>query len=149
MILSQKIINSFKLKYYFKGAYIRPGKPIMFAKFNNNKAFFGLPGNPISSAACFRFFVLPFLYFSTGLREEKPINAKIKNQLFKKKNFTRFIKGKVSSNNKGILEIKVLKGQESFRIKSFTKANAWCLFKSGKSTFKKGDLIDCFNLLGS
>ena len=61
-----KIINSFKLKYYFKGAYIRPGKPIMFAKFKKNKAFFGLPGNPISSAACFRFFVLPFLYFSTG-----------------------------------------------------------------------------------
>ena len=36
-----KIINSFNLKYYFKGVYIRPGKPIMFAKFNNNKAFFG------------------------------------------------------------------------------------------------------------
>ena len=48
-----KIIKSFKLKYSFKGAYIRPGKPIKFAKFNNNKAFFGLPGNPISSAACF------------------------------------------------------------------------------------------------
>jgi molybdopterin molybdotransferase len=54
----------------------------------------------------------------------------------------------VSSNHKGILEIEVLKGQESFRIKSFTKANTWCLFKSGKSTFKKGDLIECFNLLG-
>ena len=82
-----KIINSFKLKYYFKGAYIRPGKPIMFAKFKKNKAFFGLPGNPISSAACFRFFVLPFLYFSTGTLENKPIISKIRNQLIKKKQF--------------------------------------------------------------
>ena len=59
----------------------------MFAKFKKNKAFFGLPGNPISSAACFRFFVLPFLYFSIGILESKPINSKIKNQLTKKKKF--------------------------------------------------------------
>ena len=51
------VINQFKLKNHFKGVAIRPGKPIMFAKFNNNKCFFGLPGNPISSVACFRFFV--------------------------------------------------------------------------------------------
>ena len=82
------------------------------------------------------------------MKNEKPFLARLKNNYKKKKNFTRFLKGKVSSNNKGILEIEVLKGQESFRIKSFTKANTWCLFKSGKSTFKKGDLIECFNLLG-
>ena len=122
-----KIIKSFKLKYSFKGAYIRPGKPIMFAKFKNNKAFFGLPGNPISSAACFRFFVLPFLFFSIGIIETKPINARIKNQLIKKKNFTRFIKGKLSFSIKGVAEFEIHKGQESFRIKPFTKSNAWGL----------------------
>ena len=57
----------------------------MFAKFINNKAFFGLPGNPISSAACFRFFVLPYLYFSLEMRENKPINAKLKQKFIKKK----------------------------------------------------------------
>ena len=39
---------------------IRPGKPVLFAKIKQ-KAIFGLPGNPISSAACFRFFVYPFI----------------------------------------------------------------------------------------
>ena len=86
------IIKKFKLKYFFKGAYIRPGKPLMFAKFINNKAFFGLPGNPISSAACFKFFVLPFLYSSLGLKEEQPINAKIKNNFNKKKNLLDLLK---------------------------------------------------------
>ena len=143
-----KIIKNFKLKYFFKGVYIRPGKPIMFAKFKKNKVFFGLPGNPISSAACFRFFVLPFLYFSTGLREEKPINAKIKNQLFKKKNFTRFIKGKLLFSKKGIAEFQIYKGQESFRIKPFTKSNSWGLFPNGKDKFKKGDFIECFTPSG-
>ena len=143
-----KIINSFKLKYYFKGAYIRPGKPIMFAKFKKNKAFFGLPGNPISSAACFRFFVLPFLYFSTDTIENKPINSKIKYQLTKKKNYTRFIKGKLSFSKKGIAEFETYKGQESFRIKPFTNSNAWGLFPNGKDKFKKGALIECYTLTG-
>jgi len=143
-----KIIHSFKLKYYFKGSYIRPGKPIMFAKFKKNKAFFGLPGNPISSAACFRFFVLPFLYFSTGTLENKPIISKIKNQFIKKKNFTRFIKGKLSISKKGIVQFEAYKGQESFRIKPFTKSNAWGLFPNGKGKFKKGDFIECYTTTG-
>ena len=143
-----KIIKNFKLKYFFKGGYIRPGKPIMFAKFKKNKVFFGLPGNPISSAACFRFFVLPFLYLSTGVVENKPIKSKIKNQLIKKKNFTRFIKGKLSFSKKGIAEFEVYKGQESFRIKPFTNSNAWGLFPSGKDKFKKGDFIECYTPTG-
>tara|TARA_A100001015_G_scaffold227374_1_gene256844 strand:+ start:1545 stop:2783 length:1239 start_codon:yes stop_codon:yes gene_type:complete len=143
-----KVIKNFKLKYFFKGVYIRPGKPIMFAKFKKNKVFFGLPGNPISSAACFRFFVLPFLYLSTGVVENKPIKSKIKNQLIKKKNFTRFIKGKLSFSKKGIAEFEVYKGQESFRIKPFTNSNAWGLFPSGKDKFKKGDFIECYTPTG-
>ena len=139
-----KIIKSFKLKYSFKGAYIRPGKPIKFAKFKNNKAFFGLPGNPISSAACFRFFVLPFLFFSIGIIETKPIKARIKNHLIKKKNFTRFVKGKLSFSIKGVAEFEIHKGQESFRIKPFTKSNAWGLLPRGKDKFKKGDFIECY-----
>ncbi len=143
-----KIIKQFNLKYSFKGAYIRPGKPLMFAKFINNKAFFGLPGNPISSAACFRFFVLPYLYFSTGMKENKPINAKLNHVFVKKKNFTRFIKGQISFSKKGLAEFKVQKGQESFRIKPFTYSNAWGLFPSGKDKFKKGDFIECYTLTG-
>ena len=42
------------------------------------------------------------------------------------------------------LELKVLQGQESFRIRSFVNSNIWAFFPSGKSKFKKGDLIDCF-----
>ena len=143
-----KIIKKFKLKYSFKGVYIRPGKPLMFAKFPKNKAFFGLPGNPISSAACFRFFVLPYLYYSLETNENKPIIAKLKNKFIKKKNFTRFIKGQISFSSKGEAEFKVRKGQESFRIKPFTHSNSWGLFPSGKNKFKKGDFIECYTLTG-
>ena len=144
-----RIINNFKLSNHFKGVAIRPGKPIMFAKFKNkNQSFFGLPGNPISSAACFKFFVYPYLRLILNMKDEKPFKAILKNTYSKKKNFTRFLKSKVVINKKGTLEVEVLKGQESFRIKSFTKSNAWAVFRSGKSVFKKGQLIECFNLLG-
>ena len=143
-----KIIKSFKLSNYFKGVAIRPGKPIMFAKFKNkNQSFFGLPGNPISSAACFKFFVYPYLRLILNMKNEKPFKARLKNDYSKKKNFTRFLKAKISVNNTGNIEVDVLKGQESFKIKSFTNSNTWALFKSGKSSFKKGDLIDCYSLL--
>jgi len=144
-----RIINNFKLSNHFKGVAIRPGKPIMFAKFKNkNQSFFGLPGNPISSAACFKFFVYPYLRLILNMKDEKPFKAILKNSYSKKKNFTRFLKSKVVINKKGTLEVEVLKGQESFRIKSFTKSNAWVVFRSGKSVFKKGQLIECFNHLG-
>ena len=142
------VINQFKLKNHFKGVAIRPGKPIMFAKFNNNKCFFGLPGNPISSVACFRFFVIPLLFKSLGLKAEKPIFAKLKNKFSKKKKFTRFVKGKLTFDKKGLVQFEVFEGQESYKIEPFVKSNAWGVFKDGVSVFNKGNLIDVYSASG-
>ena len=142
------VINQFKLKNHFKGVAIRPGKPIMFAKFNNNKCFFGLPGNPISSVACFRFFVIPLLFKSLGLKVEKPIFAKLKNKFSKKKKFTRFVKGKLTFDKKGSVQFEVFEGQESYKIEPFVKSNAWGVFKDGVSVFNKGNLIDVYSASG-
>jgi len=139
-----RVIKKFKLSNFFKDVAIRPGKPILFAKFKNKeKVFFGLPGNPISSAACFRFFVYPYLSTVLNISEEKPFKARLKNKFVKKKNFTRFLKGKLTSTNDGNLKVEILKGQESFKIKSFVKSNVWGLFRAGQSVFKKGQIIEC------
>ena len=143
-----KIINKFKSKNYFKNAKIRPGKPILFSKIKSETAFFGLPGNPVSTAACFRFFVLPFIFNSIGYSGSVPIKAKLKNNFKKRKDFTRFIKGKIKISNNGNTEFEILKGQESYKIKPLAISNAWGQFNNGKSTFKKGDLIDCHTTFG-
>ena len=68
------VVKKFKLSNFFKSVAIRPGKPILFAKIKGKqKAVFGLPGNPMSSAACFRFFVYPYIANLMGISEEKPI----------------------------------------------------------------------------
>ena len=140
-----RIVKKFSLSSFFKGVSIRPGKPVLFAKINGRqKVIFGLPGNPISSAACFRFFVYPYLRKIMGVEDEKPFKAILKNKYSKKINFTRFIKSKINTTKNGKVEVKILKGQESFRIKSFIQSNIWILLPSGKSKFKKGDIVDCF-----
>ncbi len=140
-----RIIKKFNLSNHFKSVAIRPGKPILFAKIKGKqKAIFGLPGNPISSAACFRFFVYPYLESLLGIEEEKPIKAILKNGFTKKENFTRFVKSKFNTTKDGKINVEILKGQESFRIKSFVKSNIWTVLPSGKSKFKKNQIVDCF-----
>lgn len=143
-----KIIKKFNGKGYFKGAKIRPGKPILFSKLSSGTAFFGLPGNPVSTAACFRFFVLPYIFSSIGYTENLPIKAKLKNYFEKKKDFTRFIKGRLTISNKGQSFFEIFKGQESFKIKPLSKSNVWGQFNNGQSRFKKGALIDCHTTFG-
>ena len=139
------VVNNFKLSSYFKNVAIRPGKPILFAKIRGkSKAIFGLPGNPISSAACFRFFVYPYLRNLLGIKEENSFKAILKNKFKKKRDFTRFVKSKLITTNNGKLEVQILKGQESFRIKSFIQSNIWVLLPPGKEIFKKGEIVDCF-----
>ena len=137
--------NKLQLSHSFKNILIRPGKPILFAKFRGkSKVIFGLPGNPISTAACLRFFVFPYINNILGLKSERYIKAKLKNNFVKKKIFTRFVKSKLSTTKDGNLEVIILKGQESFRIKSFVYSNVWTLLPAGKATFKKGEIVDCF-----
>ena len=139
------IVKKFKLSCYFKSVAIRPGKPVLFARIKKKqKVIFGLPGNPMSSAACFRFFVYPYIANVMGISDEKPIKAILKNDFIKKKNFTRFAKSKLNTTKNGKIEVEILKGQESFRIKSFVKSNIWALLPAGKSKFKKGQIVDCF-----
>ena len=139
------IIQKFKLSGYFKNVAIKPGKPILFAKFRGKqKAFFGLPGNPISSVACFRFFVFKFLQDSLKINSERPIKAILKKNFTKKENFTHFVRGICNTTKNGKLEVEIFKKQESFRIQPFIKSNIWTVLPSGKSKFRKNEIVDCF-----
>ena len=92
----------------------------------------------------FRFFVYPFIENILDISNEKPMRAILKKSFKKKKNFTRFIKSKLSATKDGKLEVELLPGQESFRINSFIKSNVRAVLPHGKETIKKGQLIDCF-----
>jgi len=144
------LISKLGFKTYFKGVSIKPGRPIMLSKFKRKeKLFFGLPGNPISCAAGFRFFIYPLLRNSLGMLKEEKFKAKLINKYSKRKNFTHFARCLLSVNSRGLLELKVLQEQQSHKIKSFVKANCWGIFPSGKDQFKSGDIVEWVPLIPS
>ena len=145
-----ELIKKLGFKTYFKGVYIKPGRPIMLSKFKKkSKLFFGLPGNPISCAAGFRFFIYPLIRNSLGMVKEKKLKAKLINQYSKRKDFTHFARCLININARGLAELRVLKEQQSHRIKSFSKANCWGIFPNGKAQFKPGDIIEWVPLIPS
>ena len=145
-----ELINKLGFKTYFKGVSIKPGRPIMLSKFKQKeKLFFGLPGNPISCAAGFRFFIYPLIRNSLGMAKEKKFKAKLINEYSKKEKFTHFARCSMNINDQGLTELEVLQGQQSNRIKSFVKANCWGIFAEGKKEFKPGDFVEWMPLIPS
>ena len=143
-----ELINRLSFKKCFKGVAIKPGRPIMMSKLKHKKKlFFGLPGNPISSAATFRFFVYPLIRKSLGMKIENKFTAKLSNKYFKAKNFTHFVRCFMKIDNSGSVQLEVLQGQQSNKIKSFVEANCWGIFPQGKDKFKKGDIIQWVPLI--
>jgi len=64
-------------QFHFTGVKIQPGKPLVFgeiprANSAHPQIFFGLPGNPISTACSFLLFAAPILAALTGSRETHP-----------------------------------------------------------------------------
>ena len=70
-------------QFHFTGIRIQPGKPLVFGelpvrnarpvqKGNGTKCFFGLPGNPVSSAVTFLLFAAPVLSALSGSPEPAP-----------------------------------------------------------------------------
>ena len=137
-----KLIKDCGFETHFKGVAIKPGRPIMLSKLKQKeKLFFGLPGNPISCAAGFRFFVYPLIRNSLGMSREKKFKARLVNEYSKDENFTHFARCLMTISNQGSCELEVLQGQQSHRIKSFVEANCWGIFEEGKEKFKSGDFV--------
>ncbi len=124
----------------FHGVNIRPGKPILFASFGK-KYYFGLPGNPISAAVGYQFFIRPLIRQLQGLPPCPPVFAKLNNSFLKKGLFRQFLKARAHFNLEGQLCVTILKNQESSRVKPFLQVNAWVIVNEDISELKSGDIV--------
>ena len=119
------VLRALGARIHFHKVNIRPGKPLLFATLPDGQAFFGLPGNPVSSAVGLRFFVEPMLRQMLGLAEEKPLRVPLA-QAYNKRHPLRFhLKGRLAVDAEGRLQAQVLPGQESFRIAPLAASNGW------------------------
>jgi molybdopterin molybdotransferase len=69
--LVEPALERFGAQFHFTGVRIQPGKPLVFGELPG-LPFFGLPGNPISSAVTFQLFAAPVLAALAGSRAHGP-----------------------------------------------------------------------------
>ena len=127
---------------------IRPGKPLLFALLPGGQLYFGLPGNPVSSAVGMRFFVEPALRAMLGLPREQPLLLPLAAEARKKAGLQFLLKAQVRMDEQARLKVEVLAGQESFRITPLLAANAWASLDEAAETLPAGALVRVFGLDG-
>jgi molybdopterin molybdotransferase len=128
---------------------MRPGKPLLFAVLPNGALYFGLPGNPISSAVGFRFFVQLAMQSMQGIATEKALKIPLSHAVNKKSGFTLLQKARVNVDAYGQLKVSLLQGQESFRIQPLLHSNAWALLPESSAALGDNELVEVFGLQGN
>lgn len=137
-------LNKLGATTHFHRVNIRPGKPVLFATLPNGSWFFGLPGNPISAAIGFRFFVLPLLRALQGLAAEEPVMARLENPFTKKSDFRHFLKATLKIGAAGELVVSISTGQQSFQISPMADSNAWVALDEQAREYTAGALVPVF-----
>lgn len=123
---------------------IRPGKPLLFARLAGGQLYFGLPGNPVSSAVGLRFFVEPALRALVGMGPEQPMRVPLAEGWRKRAGLRFHLKGRVGIALDGRMWARVLPGQESFRILPMLEANAWVVVPEEVESVEAGSLVEVY-----
>lgn len=106
---------------------IRPGKPVLFARLPNGALYLGLPGNPVSAAVGLRFFLYPLLCALSGTCTEAELPAQLEVPTQKKPGLRFFQKARLRVDESGQRRVRILEGQESFKIKPMLHMNCWAI----------------------
>jgi len=90
--LVEEVLLSLGAEFFFTGALIQPGKPIVFGRLGQIY-FFGLPGNPVSTMVTFSLFVEPLLGALCGdtCREPRFAQARLARDVKVQTGLTRFL----------------------------------------------------------
>lgn len=125
---------------------MRPGKPLLFAVMPGGALYFGLPGNPVSAAVGMRFFVETALRAMSGQPRERALRVPLREPVRKKAGMRHFQKARLEAGDEGRLGVRMLPGQESFRILPLVQANAWALLPEAAEALDAGSLIEVYGL---
>ena len=64
--LVEQVLSEMQAEFFFTGAKIQPGRPVVFGRVREIGYFFGLPGNPVSTMVTFELFARPMLEALAG-----------------------------------------------------------------------------------
>ncbi len=125
----------------FHGVGIKPGKPVLFAVLKDGRYYFGLPGNPISTAVGLRFFVQPLIRLLLGMQAENFHYAELRHDFKKKGDLRNFLKARLDSDDHGQTHLTILDGQQSFKLSPMLDMNCWAIIGEGQTDMQTDDSV--------
>ena len=138
-------------QFHFTGVRIQPGKPLVFGEIPrkdrelNAQLFFGLPGNPISSAATFLLFAAPVLARLSGGSAILPqfAFARLSRSVNGKPDLTRFVPAVRSGDG---TEVAPVGSQGSGDLAAFARADCFLAVSEGVDRIEPGALVRILSL---
>jgi molybdopterin molybdotransferase len=140
--LVEQVLREFRAEFFFTGALIQPGKPVVFGRLPSEKGwtyFFGLPGNPVSTQVCFALFVAPMLRALAGRTEIAPrfVEARLAVEVKGGARVTRFLPAELTGGWDGV-SVRVVGWQGSGDVVANARGNGYVVLPAGVEHFPAG-----------
>jgi molybdopterin molybdotransferase len=150
--LVEQVLAELKAEFFFTGAQIQPGKPIVFGSVPfqipagenalNRKYFLGLPGNPISTMVCFELFARPLIEALAGMRPRQLafVHARLKTAIKTKPGLKRFLPASLSGEFEHS-EVALVSWQGSGDLSAVTRSNCYIVVPPDRERIEAGEFV--------
>jgi molybdopterin molybdotransferase len=138
--LVEQALSELHAEFFFTGAKIQPGRPVVFGKCGGGAThpgeetyFFGLPGNPVSTMVTFELFARPMLEALAGQhpRTLAFLHARLKKEIRVKTGLKRFLPAMLSGEFEHA-EVELVAWQGSGDIAATARANCYIVIPSDR-----------------
>jgi len=139
--LVEGVLSEFGAEFFFTGAQIQPGRPVVFGR-ARERYFFGLPGNPISTMVTFDLFVRPMLDALAGMVPEQLrfLHARLKAEIRTKTGLKRFLPGRLSGEFEQA-EVELAGWHGSGDVAAMGRANCYVVIPEDREKIAAGEWV--------
>jgi molybdopterin molybdotransferase len=162
--LVEQVLGELKAEFYFTGAEIQPGRPVVFgscgagalaradsdvaagtrarAPAPHKKYFLGLPGNPVSTMVTFELFARPMIEALAGMTPQRLIflRARLKSEIRTKTGLKRFLPAVLSGEFENA-EVELARWQGSGDIATLARADCYVVIPPDRERIDAGEWV--------
>src|SRR5579864_1315488 len=139
--LVEQALKNLGAQFFFTGALIQPGKPVVFGE-AGAIPFFGLPGNPVSVMVTFELFARQIVGALSGAEPARLMSAsaRLRKDLKTKTGLTRFLPATLDGGLYGP-EVEVVRWQGSGDMLAAARANCYLVVPPDREKLAKGEMV--------
>jgi molybdopterin molybdotransferase len=141
--LVERVLVEFGAEFYFTGALIQPGRPVVFGQAKKGKKtyFLGLPGNPVSTMVTFDLFAGCLIAGLSGGKEPlRFVQAKLAKAVMTRPGLTRFLPATLGTHGLEV-SVGIVPWQGSGDIAATARANCYLVVPPERPEMAAGEWV--------